>query len=203
MTSVGCYVLCRHPLGLPIPCSKGIKITTTRCPNFLVICRSTYRSHQLQTGIRTRFYSALEWVGFPSKISATQSVSAEAAGRAVSEDRDRGAVTYRMARSSLNLASSFSSIGASMSKTVRMQAILRKMVLRAKCLPGQILSEESHTEDLSIVGRKLDYERTRERWSHNPHLLPDPNALSSGSFTWGSSFPSFRNRSGSKVRGAG
>ena len=42
----------------------------------------------------------------------------------------------------MKLASSFSLVGAPISKRVRIQATLRNMVLIAKYLPGQILSGE-------------------------------------------------------------
>ena len=42
----------------------------------------------------------------------------------------------------MKLASSFSFIGAPISKRVRIQAALRNMVRTAKNLPGQVLSDE-------------------------------------------------------------
>ena len=155
-----------------------------------VVCRNGHGPHQLQAGIRARSYRALEWGRFPSNTSIKVSTNTEGTKQPGSQNRHGRMVTYLAMRSSVKLASSFSLIGAPISKRVRIHATLRKMARRAKNLPGQILSNES-----------LQYSRTPQ--SQNPHLLPAPNDLSSGFLTEGSSFPSFRNRSGSNIWGSG
>ena len=155
---------------------------------------STHKPYQLQAFLRARSYPALEWNRVPSKYASARIVTN------CKRRRDRGrkseSETHLITLSSLKLAARFSSTGASILNRRRVQAILRKSDCRAKCCPGHILREQPGR---AFQHNAFKIEQRSKRW----HLLPNPNIVSSGSLTEGSSFPSSIYRSGSYERGLG
>jgi hypothetical protein len=68
--------------------------------------------------------------------------------------------------------------------------------IEEKCSHSEVFSR---TDPVSETAHRARLKKEIGTHTQSSHLLPDPNILSSGSFTEGSSFPSLRNRSGSYV----